>query len=71
MRTVSGGEPGAAVVNSAPHVPAVGRSASRTYIPRSPSIVQTNAPSAVLTVLAGSLVEVVERDLDRPVRARS
>ena len=54
MRIVSAGEPGAAVVNSAPHVPASGRSTSRTYMPRSSSIVQMNAPSAVATALAGS-----------------
>ena len=60
MRTVSAGDPGAAVVNSAPQVPAVGRSASRTYIPRSPSIVQTNAPSADGDDLGRVLVEIVE-----------
>ena len=54
IRVVSVGWPGAAVVTSAPHVPASGSATSKMYMPRSSGMVQMNVPSAATTDFAGS-----------------
>ena len=55
MRIFSVGTCGASVVISAPQMPACGRSALTTYMPRSSGIAHTNSLSAVVTGVSGSV----------------